>query len=107
MLKTMRKGSVVVDLAAQNGGNCEATEPGKSVVKHGVTIHAPLNLPSELSTHASQMFAKNISNFIKELYKEDSEEFDFENQVINDTCIVHAGEIRNDLIKNAINEKGE
>ena len=107
MLQRMQPGSVVVDLAAVNGGNCEMTEPGKSVVKHGVTIHAPLNLPAELPTHASQMFAKNISNFIAELYKDESDAFDFENQVVNDSCVIHDGEIRNELIQNALNEKGE
>ncbi len=107
MLQRMRPGSVVVDLAAANGGNCEMTEPGKTVVKHDVTIHAPLNLPAELPTHSSQMFGKNISNFLEELYSEDSQDFDFENQVVDETCIIHNGEIRNELIKNAMNEKGE
>lgn len=107
MLKTMNAGSVVIDLAGINGGNCEAGEYGKTVVKHGVTIHTPKNLPADLPYHASQMFAKNITTFIDELYKEESTEFDFDDQVVNDTCIVKAGEVYNEFVKNAINEKGE
>ena len=107
MLKSMRAGSVVVDLAAPNGGNCELTEPGKTVVKHNVTIHAPLNLASELPQHASQMYSKNLSNYLKELWKEEAPEFDFENEVVDKTCIIHDGEFRNEMIENAISEGGE
>jgi len=107
MVKSMRAGSVIVDLAAPNGGNCELTEPGKTVVKHGVTIYAPTNLASTLPQHASQMYSKNLSNYLKELWKEDSAEFDFENEVVDKTCIVHGGEFRNEMIKNAISQGGE
>lgn len=106
MVKNMRAGSVIVDLAAPNGGNCEVTEPGKTVVKHGVTIHGPLNLASTLPQHASQMYSKNLSNYLKELWKEDSTEFDFENEVVDKTCIVQNGEIHNDMIRDAMGQKG-
>jgi len=107
MVKNMRAGSVIVDLAAPNGGNCELTEPGKTVVKHDVTILGPTNLASTLPQHASQMYSKNLSNFLKDLWKEDSTEFDFENEVVDKTCIVRGGEIRNEMIKNAISQGGE
>ncbi len=107
MVKNMAAGSVIIDLAAPNGGNCEATEPGKTVVKHGVTIHGPTNLASTLPQHASQMYSKNLSNYLKELWKEDSTEFDFENEVVDNTCIVHDGEIRNKMIREAMGQKGE
>ncbi|MCF7805272.1 MAG: Re/Si-specific NAD(P)(+) transhydrogenase subunit alpha [Candidatus Marinimicrobia bacterium] len=107
MLKSMANGSVVIDLAGINGGNCEAGEPGETVEKYGVTIHTPLNLPSELPQHASQMFSKNISNFLDVLYKEDSREFNFDDQIVSDTCMTDGGDIRNEMVRNAVNEEGE
>ncbi|MBS1271453.1 MAG: NAD(P) transhydrogenase subunit alpha part 1 [Candidatus Marinimicrobia bacterium] len=107
MLKTMSAGSVVVDLAGINGGNCEVGEYGKTVVEHGVTIHTPMNLPAELPYHASQMYSKNINTYLGGLFKEDSTDFNFEDEIVDDTCIVKDGEIRNEIVKNAVNEKGE
>lgn len=107
MLKTMKAGSVVVDLAGINGGNCEAGEYGKTVVKHDVTILTPKNLPADLPYHASQMYSKNISTYLGGLFKEDSTEFNFEDEIVDDTCIVKDGEIHNGIVKNAVSEKGE
>ncbi|NIP72679.1 MAG: NAD(P)(+) transhydrogenase (Re/Si-specific) subunit alpha, partial [Gammaproteobacteria bacterium] len=67
MVKEMRPGSVIVDLAAETGGNCELTEPDKTVVKHGVTIIGPANLPAMMPDHASQMYSKNIGNLVLHL----------------------------------------
>jgi len=106
MLKEMQAGSVVVDLAGVNGGNCELAEPEKTVVQHDVTLHTPLNLPATLPYHASQMYSKNVSNFVAELFQDDSTEFDFKDQVVNDTCIIRDGEIVNQLVQNAIQGKG-
>ena len=107
MLRSMKNGSVVVDLAAVKGGNCEVTVPDETVIKHGVTVHGPLNLPTNLPKHASQMYSKNLSNLLKELWKEESPEFDFENEVVDNTCIIHNGEIRNEMVSNAISQKGD
>jgi len=70
MAQSMRPGSVIVDLAAETGGNCELTEPGKTVVKGGVTIHGPLNVPSTMPVHASEMYAKNLFNLVSPFVKE-------------------------------------
>jgi len=105
MVKDMHYGAVIVDLAGVNGGNCELARPGETITEHGVTIHTPLNLPGTMPFHASQMYSKNVGNFIEELYKEGSTEIDFENQVIADTCIAHGGEIRNQMVQNALEGK--
>jgi NAD(P) transhydrogenase subunit alpha len=67
MVKEMRQGSVIVDLAADFGGNCEFTEPGRDVEKHGVLISAETNLASSMAVHASQMFSKNVEKFLVHL----------------------------------------
>jgi len=107
MVENMQYGSVIVDLAGSNGGNCEVAEPGESVVKHGVTIHTPLNLPATLPYHASQMYSKNMSNFLSEILQDEAQGYDFDNQVVADTCIAAGGEIRNDLVRNALQGKDE
>ena len=89
----MKYGSVIVDLAAENGGNCEISAPGKTVVRHDVTIIAPLNLPSELPTHASDMYARNIAAFLKLLVPADKPVMNMEDQIIRDSCIARPGEI--------------
>ena len=89
----MKYGSVIVDLAAENGGNCEISAPGKTVVRHDVTIIAPLNLPSDLPTHASDMYARNIAAFLKLLVPADKPVMNMEDQIIRDSCIASPGEI--------------
>jgi NAD(P) transhydrogenase subunit alpha len=95
----MKPGSVVVDLAGEMGGNCELTEPGQTVVKHGVTICSPLDLPSDLPQHASQLFARNVQELLG-LIVEDGEEgagatlsLDFEDEVVAGSCVARGGEI--------------
>ena len=90
----MKNGSVIVDLAAETGGNCELTEPGKEVIKDGVTICAPLNLPSDMAMQASQLYSKNISGLLLLMIKEGVLNLDFEDAIINDCCVTHQGEIR-------------
>lgn len=94
MVRDMRAGSVIVDLAAEAGGNCELTEPGQVVSRHGVTIHGPLNLPSTMPVHASQMYSKNVSSFLLQLVRNGKLELDFNDPITNDTCITHEGEVR-------------
>ncbi|HEV8380791.1 MAG TPA: hypothetical protein VGQ29_04355, partial [Gemmatimonadales bacterium] len=90
----MKPGSVIVDLAAETGGNCELTEPGAEIVRHGVAILGPLNLASSLPLHASQMYAKNVSSFLGHIVQEGKLRLDFEDQIIRDTCVTYAGEVR-------------
>jgi H+-translocating NAD(P) transhydrogenase subunit alpha len=90
----MKPGSVVIDLAGEAGGNCELTEPGQTVVRHDVTIVAPLNLPASLAEHASQLFARNIQSLLELLVGEDGKlSLDFEDEIVKGACIVRAGEI--------------
>jgi NAD(P) transhydrogenase subunit alpha len=90
----MKPGSIIVDLAAETGGNCELTEPGADVVRNGVTIMGPVNLPSTLPLHASQMYARNVSAFLTHAAKDGRLTLDFEDPIIRDTCVTHAGEVR-------------
>ena len=94
MVQDMRAGSVIVDLAAEAGGNCELTEPDSVVTRYGVTIHGPLNVPSTMPVHASQMYSKNISSLLLQLVRNGKLELDFNDPVINDTCITHEGRAR-------------
>jgi NAD(P) transhydrogenase subunit alpha len=93
---------VIVDLAAEQGGNCACTEPGKDVVRNGVTIIGPINLPSSMPVHASQMYAKNISTLLQYLVKNGELQLNFEDDIINSTCVTHAGEILNQRVKEAL-----
>jgi NAD(P) transhydrogenase subunit alpha len=90
----MKPGSVIVDLAAETGGNCELTEPGAEIVRHGVAILGPLNLASSVPLHASQMYAKNLSAFLGHIVQDGKLRLDFEDQIIRDTCVTYAGEVR-------------
>jgi proton-translocating NAD(P)+ transhydrogenase subunit alpha len=98
MVESMRPGSVVVDLAAPSGGNCALSEDGQTVVHEGVKIIGPSNLPAEIPVHASQMFAKNIVTFLKELVDSENEtpsiRLNFDDEIIQATCVAHAGEVR-------------
>lgn len=106
MVAQMAPGSVIVDLAAEQGGNCAGTEPGKDVVRHGVTIIGPINLPSSMPVHASQMYAKNISTLLQYLIKDGELQLNFEDDIISSTCITHGGEIRNQRVKDALTQVG-
>lgn len=102
MVAQMQPGSVVVDLAAEQGGNCAGTEAGKDVVRHGVTLIGPINLPASMPVHASQMYAKNISTLVQYLVKDGELNLDFDDDIVSSTCITHAGEIRNQRVKDAL-----
>jgi NAD(P) transhydrogenase subunit alpha len=85
----MKPGSVIVDLAAETGGNCELTEPGQTVVKHGVTIAGPINLPATMPVHASQLYAKNITELLKLLVTKDGQlNLDFNDEIVKGACVV-------------------
>src|SRR5215471_8237032 len=95
----MRPGSVIVDLAAEAGGNCALTEPDQVVVRHGVTIHGPTNLPSTAPVHASQLYARNVTELLRELVKDGALAIDLGDEVVRGACITHAGEVVNDAVK--------
>jgi H+-translocating NAD(P) transhydrogenase subunit alpha len=93
-VQLMKPGSVIVDLAAETGGNCELTEPGESVIRHDVKILGPLNLPSTMAEHASQLYARNIESLLGLMISEEGElKLDFEDEVIAGACITRGGEI--------------
>ena len=101
-VKRMKPGSVIVDLAAETGGNCELTEPGETVVKHDVTIAGPLNLPSAMPDHASQLYARNIQSLLELMVSEEGAlELDFEDEIIAGACITRDGEIVHEGAKQA------
>src|SRR3954469_10186712 len=101
-VKRMKPGSVVVDLAAETGGNCELTEPGQTVVKHDVTIAGPLNLPSQMPDHASQLYARNVQSLLGLMVGEGGAlELDFEDEIIAGACITRDGEIVHEGARNA------
>ena len=93
MVAGMGLGSVIVDVAAERGGNCELTEPGSTVVSGGVSILGPTNLPSEVPYHASQMYAKNITTFLLHLIQDGGVRLDTDDQIIGDTLIATAGRV--------------
>lgn len=90
----MKPGAVIVDLAAETGGNCELTDPGSEIVRNGVAILGPLNLASTVPLHASQMYAKNLAAFLGHIVQDGKLRLDFEDQIIRDTCVTYAGEVR-------------
>ena len=105
MVETMKPGAVVVDLAAESGGNCELTVPGERVEHGEVTIYGPLNLPSHLAVHASEMYARNIINFITPLAPAEGAEelsLDWEDEILAGSVVTHGGEIKNDTIRAAV-----
>jgi NAD(P) transhydrogenase subunit alpha len=94
MVADMAPGSVIVDLAAESGGNCEPTVAGETVEHAGVTVHGPTNLPSRISHTASQQFANNVYNFLENLLSEGELDFDFEDEIIDSTLLTHDGTVR-------------
>jgi NAD(P) transhydrogenase subunit alpha len=90
-VQRMRAGSVIVDLAAEMGGNCELTEPGEVVVREGVTILGETNLPSTMPTHASQMYSRNVASFLGLLVRDGDLVLDFEDEIVRETCVTHEG----------------
>jgi NAD(P) transhydrogenase subunit alpha len=93
MVKVMAAGSVIIDLAAERGGNCELTRPGETIEAHGVTIVGPLNLASTVPYHASQMYAKNITTFFKNMVKDGAVHLNMEDEIVKDTMITRGGQI--------------
>lgn len=99
MVDDMKPGSVVVDIAAEQGGNCEVTEPGKTVNHNGVLIAAPLNIPSSLAFHASKLYSKNLLSLLELLIEDGKPNFNFEDEIILNATITHKGEIVSPFVK--------
>jgi NAD(P) transhydrogenase subunit alpha len=93
MVRRMAPGSVVVDIAAERGGNCEITRPGEVVDENGVRVFGPVNLPSTIPYHASQMYARNIATFLKHLLKDGRVALDLEDEITRETLVTHNGEV--------------
>ncbi|MDQ3862243.1 MAG: NAD(P) transhydrogenase subunit alpha, partial [Actinomycetota bacterium] len=111
MVESLKPGSVIVDLAAESGGNCELTEPGETVEYEQVKILGPVNLPSSMPIHASQLLSRNMYNLISYITEDRAEdkdqkdprlELDFEDEIIDSTCIAHEGEIRDEPTREAL-----
>jgi len=95
MVRRMRAGSVIVDLAAETGGNCELTQPGKIIQVGGVTIDGTRNLPSTMPVHASQLYSKNVSTLLLLLVKDGQLKLDFNDEIVKGACVTHDGAIVN------------
>lgn len=102
MVSGMQPGSVIVDLAAETGGNCELTESGKTIEKDGVTIIGPENLPSTVPYHASQMYSKNISNLLLLMVEEEELKIDMEDEIIKESLVTDDGKVVNQRVKESL-----
>jgi len=99
MVQGMRAGSVIVDLAAEQGGNCALTEPGQEVIRHGVVVIGPTNLPSTVPLHASQMYARTVTNFLMHLLQDGRVHLDLNDELTRGPLVVHQGEILHAAVK--------
>ncbi|HXI02588.1 MAG TPA: NAD(P) transhydrogenase subunit alpha [Candidatus Saccharimonadales bacterium] len=107
MVRKMRPGSIIVDLAAEGGGNCEMTRAGETVEAWGVRIMGPVNLPSSVATHASQMFAKNVAAFLTHAIKDGAFREDPEDSILNDTLLTRDGEIASAPVRSRLGMNSE
>lgn len=99
MVEDMNPGSVVVDIAAEQGGNCEVTKPGETLDHNGVKIMGPLNIPSSLASHASKLYSKNLLSLLTLLIKEGKPDFNFEDEIIANATVTHKGELISPFVK--------
>lgn len=99
MVQGMRPGSIVVDLAAEQGGNCALTEPGQEVERHGVVLIGPVNLPATVPFHASQMYARNVTNFLLHLLKDGRVHLDLSDELTRGPLVTHQGAMVHEVVK--------
>jgi NAD(P) transhydrogenase subunit alpha len=102
MVRDMKPGSVIVDLAAENGGNCELTEPGGDVLRENVRILGPLNVPATMPVHASQLYSKNMFNLLSLLLKDGEFVLNMDDDIVAGTVITNNGEIVHQGVKAAM-----
>ncbi len=98
----MSPGSVIVDLAAERGGNCELSQADQRVVEHGVVIHGPTNLPSDIPYHASQMFANNVTKFLLNMVHDGQLDMNLDDEIIRETLVCQNGEVTNERVRNLL-----
>lgn len=106
MLQAMRPGSVIIDLAAERGGNAEGAVAGEVVEKHGIKIVGYIDYPSRSAVHASQLFSKNICTFLLNMVKENEFKIDLEDEIVKGALLVHEGHVVHDMIKPLMEEEG-
>ncbi len=99
MVRGMRPGSVILDLAAEQGGNCALTEPGREIVRHGVVIIGPMNLPSTIPFQASEMYARTVTNYLAHLLKDGRPYLDLEDELTRGPLVTHRGEVVHEIVK--------
>lgn len=103
MVEEMRPGSVIVDVAAPSGGNCELTKPGLTVDVGGVKLLGPVDLPGRVAYDASQMYARNLASFITRITGDEGERvFDFDNEIVSEACITHDGRVTHSVVRRAM-----
>jgi len=98
----MKLGAVIIDLAAEGGGNCEYSVPGETVQQGHITIAAPLNVPSRLAEHASELYAKNLLNLLQLMIVDGAIKLDWEDEILAKTVLTHQGEIKPEQVKAAL-----
>jgi H+-translocating NAD(P) transhydrogenase subunit alpha len=99
MVQGMAPGSVIFDLAGERGGNCELTQPGKTIVKHGVTIVGAINVASGVPYHASQMYARNVTAFLLHLIKDQKLQLNLDDEIVRETLVTHGGAVVNQRVR--------
>ena len=106
MVRSMRPGTVIVDLAADGGGNCELSRPGETITVQGVTILAPLNLPATMPLHASLLFSRNLTAFVQAFTKDKTFQLDFTDDIQQGAVITHDGEVKHARTRDALQKAG-
>jgi NAD(P) transhydrogenase subunit alpha len=106
MVRTMKPGAVIVDLAADGGGNCELSRPGETVAVHGVTILAPLNLPASMPLHASLLFSRNLTAFVQAFTRENAFQLDLSDDIQQGAVITHEGTVKHQRTQDALQKAG-
>ena len=106
MLQAMKPGSVIVDLAAERGGNTEGAVAGETVEKHGVRIVGCTDYPSRSAVHASQLFSKNISTFLLNMVGDEGFGIDMEDEIVKGSLLVHEGHVVHEMIKPLMEQEG-
>jgi NAD(P) transhydrogenase subunit alpha len=105
MVAGMRPGSVIVDLAAEQGGNCELSSPGDSVKQHEVTVMAPLNLAATVPYHASQLYARNLANFVANLVEDGVPQLDKDDEIVRESMVARGGEVVHPRVREALGQE--
>jgi NAD(P) transhydrogenase subunit alpha len=107
MVRGMRRGSVLVDLAADTGGNCELTRPGQVIEVDGVWLDGTTNVPATVPLHASQLYARNVTNLLRHLAPEGELKLDMEDEITRGSCVTHGGEVVNERARQLMDAAAE